>query len=269
MERPSWAPEEIATDRPNPARMYDALLGGSHNFAADREAMRQAVAMVPDLPKVALGNRAFLRRAVRFMMAEGIRQFLDIGAGIPTVGNTHEIAHAIDPQCRVVYVDIDPVAVTHANAMLKGNPAAIAVRGDLRHPEALLSDPQVREFLDFDQPIGVLLIAVLHMLSDAEDPRGVAATLRELVPAGSYVAISHLTTAHRPDDAARLGAHAVQRSRVPIFFRSYDEIAGFFDGLTVVEPGLVGLAQWRPESPDDVLEPPERSLGLAGVGRKD
>jgi SAM-dependent methyltransferase len=248
--------------------MYDALLGGSHNFAIDRQAAAQATAMVPDLPKVALSNRAFLRRVVRYLVDVGIRQFIDIGAGIPTVGNTHEVAQQADPQCRVAYVDIDPVAVAHAHAILQGNPGTITIQGDLSTPDRMLADPRLREFIDLDHPVGVLLVAVLHLLADADQPGGAVATLREAVAPGSYFAISHLTTAQRPEDAARLGAHAAQRTGVPIIFRSYEQISEFFDALTMVDPGVVELPQWRPETPQDIAEQPGRSLGLAGVGRK-
>jgi hypothetical protein len=246
--------------------MYDALLGGSHNFAVDRQAAERAVASVPDLPKVAWSNRAFLRRSVRFMVELGIRQFLDIGSGIPTSGNVHEVAWEADPECRVQYVDLDSVAVAHSTAILAGSDRAAAIEGDLRRPEALLEETRLHKLIDLDQPVGVLLVAVLHLLSDDEDPRGVVATLRDSIPPGSHIAISHLTSAHRPEDAARLGEQARTKTGVGIYFRSREAL---FDGLTVVEPGVVELAQWRPESADDVYEEPGRSLGLAGVGRRD
>ena len=268
MQRPDWVPEGVSTETPSPARMYDALLGGAHNFEVDRMAAAQAVAMVPDLPKVAWSNRAFLRRSVRCLVDLGIRQFIDIGAGIPTAGNTHEIAQQADPECRVAYVDIDRIAVAHAQALLDGNDRAIAVQGDLRAPERVLGDDKIRDFIDFEQPVGVLLIAVLHLLSDAERPGEIVAALRDAVAPGSHIAISHLSSEHRPEDAAQLGAHAAQRSGVPIIFRTREEITGFFDGLTLLEPGVVELPQWRPESPEDISEEQGRSLGLAGVGRK-
>lgn len=255
--------------RPSPARMYDALLGGSHNFEVDRQAAAAAVAMVPDLPKVALSNRAFLRRSVRFLGQAGIRQFVDIGSGIPTAGNVHEVAREADPGCRVQYVDIDSVAVAHAEAILAGDNQTRVIDGDLRSPEVLLSDSRLREFIDLSQPVGVLLIAVLHLLSDAEDPRGAVATIRDAIAPGSYIVISHLSSAHRPDEAAQLGEHATREVGVGICFRSQEEITALFDALTVVPPGVVELPLWRPESAADVHETPGRSLGLAGVGRKD
>jgi SAM-dependent methyltransferase len=256
-------------DVPSPARMYDALLGGTHNFAVDRQAATQAVALVPDLPDVARSNRAFLRRVVRYLVGVGIRQFLDIGAGIPTRDNTHEVAQQAAPGCRVAYVDIDPVAIAHAQAILAGDPHTIAIQGDVRVPDRLLADPRLREFIDLDQPVGVLLVGVLHLLTDADNPHQVVAALRAAVAPGSYLAISHLTSAQRPDDAARLGAHAATRARVPIIFRTQEEITAFFDGLSVVEPGVAEPAAWRPETSDDRDETPGRSLGLAGVGRKE
>lgn len=254
---------------PSPARMYDALLGGSHNFEVDRQAAERAIAKVPDLPLVALSNRAFLRRSVRFLATAGIRQFLDIGSGIPTAGNVHTVAQQADPECRVQYIDIDSVAVAHSEAILADNPRAAVSTGDIRAPKELFSDRQVRRLIDLDQPVGVLLVAVLHLLSDAEDPRGIVATIRDLIAPGSYMVLSHLSSAQRPEDAAELGKRARRDSGVGIYFRSREEITAFFDGWTVVEPGVVELPLWRPESVDDVHEEPGRSLGMAGVGRKD
>lgn len=254
---------------PSPARMYDALLGGSHNFDVDRQAAANAAGLVPDLPKVALSNRAFLRRSVRYLVDMGIRQFLDIGSGIPTVGNAHEVAQRAASDARVLYVDIDPVAVAHSEVILAGNERASAIEGDLRSPADLLSDMRVRNIIDFDKPVGVLLVAVLHLLADADRPHEVLATLRDAVPEGSYFVISHLSSANRPDDAAQLGEQARDKSGVPIIFRTREEITAFFDGLTVIDPGVVELPLWRPESEADIDEEPGRSLGLAGVGRKD
>jgi hypothetical protein len=246
--------------------MYDALLGGSHNFAVDRKAAAEAIGLVPDLPSVALSNRAFLRRAVRFLLDAGIRQFVDIGAGIPTVANTHELIAGATPAARVAYIDIDPVAVAHAQAILADQPHAIALRGDMRFPVALLAEPELRRFLDFEQPVAVLLIAVLHLVTDDDHPHAAVATLRDGIAPGSYVAISHLSSALRPEAAAQLAEHSAQRSRVPITFRPRAEIESFFDGFTPVEPGIVELPAWRPDVDDPAHE--VRSLGLAGVGRR-
>ncbi|MEV0465913.1 SAM-dependent methyltransferase [Nocardia tengchongensis] len=268
MDRPTWAPEGVDMNRPSPARMYDALLGGSHNFEVDRQAAEAGKALVPDLPRLALSNRAFLRRAVRFLVDQGVRQFLDIGSGIPTAGNVHEVAQAIDPECRVLYADIDPVAVAHARAILRGNDRAAAIEADLREPEALLAQARETGIIDFDQPVGILLIAVLHLMGDEFAPAEKVAALHAAAPAGSYVAISHLTSATRPDDAAKLVENSRDVSRIGLRFRTRDEITALFGAWQLIEPGVVELPLWRPESDRDQHETPGRSLGLAGVGRK-
>ncbi|MBF6247515.1 SAM-dependent methyltransferase, partial [Nocardia elegans] len=224
--------------------------------------------LVPDLPRLALSNRAFLRRAVRFLVDAGITQFVDIGSGIPTVGNVHEVAQSLDPRVRVLYIDIDPVAVAHARSILRDNDNADAVEADLRKPEDLLARVRESGLIDLDRPVGLLLIAVLHLLADDDRPAERVAALRNAVVPGSYVAISHLTSELRPDDAAALGASAADSSKVGIHFRPAAAIAGMFDGWALVEPGVVELPLWRPESDRDRHEAPGRSLGLAGVGRK-
>ncbi|MBF6258250.1 SAM-dependent methyltransferase [Nocardia farcinica] len=268
MDRPSWAPEGVDMNQASPARMYDALLGGSHNFEVDRMAAEMGKRLVPDLPRLALSNRAFLRRAVRFLVDAGITQFVDIGSGIPTVGNVHEVAQSLDPRVRVLYIDIDPVAVAHARSILRDNDNADAVEADLRKPEDLLARVRESGLIDLDRPVGLLLIAVLHLLADDDRPAERVAALRNAVVPGSYVAISHLTSELRPDDAAALGASAADSSKVGIHFRPAAAIAGMFDGWALVEPGVVELPLWRPESDRDRHEAPGRSLGLAGVGHK-
>ncbi|MEU8901501.1 SAM-dependent methyltransferase [Nocardia sp. NPDC048505] len=268
MDRPAWAPEGVDMQQASPARMYDALLGGSHNFEIDRQAAEMGKKLVPDLPRLALSNRAFLRRVVRFMAEAGIKQFLDIGSGIPTAGNVHEIAQSIDPEIRVHYIDIDPVAVAHANAILLGNEHAAATEADLRKPDSLLEQVRSAGLVDLEQPVGVLLIAVLHLLADDDRPIEMVAALRNAIPTGSFVAISHLTSELRPEDAAQLGANAANQNRIGIHFRNRAGIEAMFDGWDLVEPGVVELPAWRPESERDRHEAPGRSLGLAGVGRK-
>ncbi|MCM6778602.1 SAM-dependent methyltransferase [Nocardia sp. CDC159] len=268
MNRPAWAPEGVDMTQASPARMYDALLGGSHNFEVDRRAAEMGKQLVPDLPRLALSNRAFLRRAVRFLADAGIRQFLDIGSGIPTAGNVHEVAQSIDPEIRVLYVDIDPVAVTHSRTILHDNDRAGAIQADLRKPDELLARAGETGLIDFTEPVGLLLVAVLHLLQDEERPAEMVAALRAAVPAGSHVAISHLTSAQRPEDAAKLGHNSASVSRVGIQFRDRAAITALFDGWELVEPGVVELPLWHPESERDLHETPGRSLGLAGVGRK-
>jgi hypothetical protein len=268
MDRPAWAPEGVDMRQVSPARMYDALLGGSHNFEIDRKAAEVGIQLVPDLPRLALSNRAFLRRAVRFMVDAGIKQFLDIGSGIPTAGNVHEVAQSLDPDIRVLYADIDPVAVAHARAILQGNEKSGAIEADLRKPDELLERVRHTGLIDFEQPVGILLVAVLHLLSDDDQPVAKVAALRAAVPTGSYVAISHLTSELRPEDAGKLGANSANRNGIGIHFRPKDAIAAMFDRWDLVEPGVVELPVWRPESERDQHETPGRSLGLAGVGLK-
>jgi S-adenosyl methyltransferase len=268
MQRPAWAPQGIDLDRPSAARMYDYYLGGSHNFAIDRHAAEQAMAMWPDLPLIMQANRAFLRRAVRFLVAQGITQFLDIGSGIPTVGNVHEVAQEADSGSRVVYVDIDPVAVAHSRAILAGNPLATVVHGDARDPNRLLELSEVQRLLDFRQPVAVLLIAVLHFVPDDADAYQLVRRLRDAITPGGYIAISHASAEGRPAESAS-HTQLYARTSTPMMMRSRSDIERLFEGLQIVEPGVVYLPLWRPESPDEVDEHPERFTGFAGVGRKE
>ena len=255
-------------ERPSPARVYDALLGGSHNFEVDRAAAENAARMVPDMPIAAAANRRFLRRAVTFLADSGIRQFVDIGAGIPTVGNTHEIVQGLDPEGRVVYVDIDAIAVAHATAILRGNPHAIAIRGDFRAPEALLADIERAGLVDLSKPVGLLMVAVLHLVPDEGRPAESTAVLRDAVAPGSHLVISHLTSARRPEETARFSSEVAQRDGIRLMFRSPAEIAAFFGDFTLVEPGLVELSGWRPDPVEHDAGPAGSSLIVAGVGRK-
>lgn len=255
-------------ERPSPARVYDALLGGSHNFEVDRRAAEHGTAMVPDLPIGAAANRRFLRRAVTYLADAGIRQFVDIGAGIPTVGNTHEIAHEIDPRCRVVYVDIDAVAVAHATSILAGNDRAVSVRGDLRAPEALLADLGNTGLVELDEPVALLMVAVLHLVPDTDAPAAAVEALRDAVVPGSHLVISHLTSARRPGEVARLSSEVAQRDRISLVFRPRDAIQAFFGDFSLVPPGLEHLSAWRPDAAEQDAGPTGSSLYLAGVGRK-
>src|SRR3954452_21918503 len=166
MHRPSWVPAEVDLSRPSAARVYDYYLGGSHNLEVDRRMAREAISLWPDLPEIMQANRAFLRRAVSYLAGQGITQFLDIGSGIPTVGNVHEVAQRATPAARVVYVDIDPVAVAHSTAILGDNPGAVVIQGDVCQPERILADPQVQRLLDLQQPLVILLMALLHFVAD-------------------------------------------------------------------------------------------------------
>ncbi|KAA8887667.1 methyltransferase domain-containing protein [Nocardia colli] len=268
MTRPSWAPEGIDLDRPSASRVYDYFVGGMHNFEIDRMLARQIEEFTPGVGETMRANRDLLRRCVRFLVDEGITQFLDIGSGIPTVGNVHEVAQAVNPSARVVYVDIDPVAVAHSRAILDGNPAATVVQADIGRPETILSDPQVAQLLDFDQPVAVLLLGVLHFVADDADPAGCVARLRDAIAPGSYLAITHATADGQPDEV--LEAQKLSgRTSTEIVLRAKPQIAEFFQGWTLLEPGLVHLPLWRPDNAADVGEHPERSGAYGGVARKD
>jgi SAM-dependent methyltransferase len=266
VERPDWVGEGIDMDRPSAARAYDYLLGGNHNFAVDRELARQAMSAMPDVAEQAQANRAFLHRTVRYLTGQGVRQFLDLGSGIPTVGNVHEVAQAADPTARVVYVDIDPIAIEHAHRLLADNPGAIALRADLRRPEQYLDAPEVRDLFDFDQPVAVLMLAVLHAVPDRDDPEGVVARIRDALAPGSYLVLAHGTDESRPEESAEL-VRLSRRTPTTITPRPRARIGTFFDGFELVEPGLTWVSAWRPED-GETVESPERSANLGAVGVK-
>lgn len=267
MDRPTWAPPEVDLDRPSPARIYDYMLGGSHNFACDRELANQLAAGMPEVVPTTHANRAFLRRATRFLATAGIRQFLDVGSGIPTAGNVHEIVHAVAPDAGVVYVDTDPIAVAHSAAILHGVPRTAVLRGDLRRPHELLESETVRSVIDFSRPVGLLLVAVLHFLPDEEDPQRAVAVLRDALPSGSYLVISHNSP---PENMSAEGHEAVERyirnaSRLGL--RTREEIAAFFADWPLVEPGVVPFSRWRPD-PGEEDDDPQLLPGFVGVARK-
>jgi SAM-dependent methyltransferase len=268
MQRPDWAPESIDVERPSVARMYDFFLGGSHNFAIDREAVRQVLAVAPEAALVAQANRAFLRRAVRFLVDSGVRQFLDIGSGIPTVGNVHEIAQRLDPQARVMYVDTDPVAVAHSRQMLGGDERTGIIQEDLRQPERIVHHPDVRKLLDFDQPIAVMIVAVLHFLPDQDDPAGILATVRDALAPGSCLVLSQASVEGRDEQVDGVGS-VYRKAGSELHFRTRDQIARIFDGFDLVPPGLVWLPQWRPEERPDGADQAYRAeqTVICGVGQ--
>ena len=260
---------QIDTTRPHPARMYDAYLGGKDNYPVDREAVRQILRQWPEARLNARANRAFLQRAVRFLAAEaGIRQFIDIGTGIPTAGNVHEVAGQVAPDARVVYVDNDPIVHVHANALLTGSGTTAVVLADLRDPRAILADPTLRDQIDFGQPVGLLLVAILHFITSNEGPAEILATLRDALPDGSYLALSHATADFHPPGTKDEAAAAYQNATAPLQLRAHPEIAAYFDGFDLLEPGLVQAPLWRPDSraprPKDLTK-----IGIyAGVGRR-
>jgi len=268
MERPAWAPRSIDISVPSVSRIYDYYLGGSHNFEVDREAARKAMEFMPGLPKIMQANRAFMRRAVRFAAGEGITQFLDVGSGIPTFGNVHEVAQSADPGARVVYVDHDPVAVAHSQAVLAGNDGTGVVAADLRKPQEILASAEVERLIDLNRPVALLLVAILHFVEDADDPYEAVAQLRDALAPGSLLVLTHASYEGIPLPAERAeGAVDVYKDiRNPLIMRSRDEIARFFEGYDMVEPGLVAPPLWRPqEATED--EDPYAFSGFAGVGR--
>jgi hypothetical protein len=267
MRRPSWVSSEVDLTRPSAARVYDFYLGGSHNLEVDRRMAREAISLWPDLPKIMQSNRAFLSRAVRYVAAQGISQFLDIGSGIPTVGNVHEVAQQTNPQARVVHVDNEPVAVSHSRSILGGDKRTAVVQGDLREPDRLLGHPTVAGTIDLHRPVAVLMVAVLHFVSDEDDPFDAVGRLRDRLAPGSFLALSHASAEGRPEVA---GSHRelYRRTATPMTMRGRAEIARFFDGFELIDPGLVWLPLWRPDGVGSADLPPEHTTGFAGVGRK-
>lgn len=262
---PAGFPEGLDTERPSVARLYDYFLGGTHNFAADRELARKLLRAAPNARYIVAENRAFLGRAVRFVVGEGVRQFIDLGSGIPTQENVHEIAQKDDAEARVVYVDNDPYAVAHSRHILGGNPTATVIRADLRDPDGVVGHPDVAGLIDFTKPVGLLMIAVLHFVPDSDDPAGVVASFASALAPGSYLAISHATHEAAPG-AAAVVQDLYKNTTASAYTRTKVEIMRFFAGFDLVEPGLVYLPLWRPDGKQPMH--PERAWFYAGVGRK-
>jgi hypothetical protein len=265
---PGWAAPEVDTKRANIARVYDYLLGGSHNFLADQDLGRALAAVEPNVRAFARANRKFLGDAVRFLCAAGVRQFLDIGSGIPTQGNVHEVAQQADPAAKVAYADIDPVAVAHSKTILAGNQNATVVQGDLREPAKILASAEVSALIDFSQPVGLLLVSVLPFVTDADDPWRSVAALRDALAPGSCLALCHATDESNTDQINALGK--VYRSSVSnqSSVRSRADILRFFDGWDLVDPGLVYIPEWRPGSVSPAAADPDQFWALVGIARK-
>ncbi|MEU4230605.1 SAM-dependent methyltransferase [Nonomuraea sp. NPDC026600] len=251
---------EFHAHTPNLARMYDYMLGGTDNYAIDREAIDRLAALIPQAVPLARANRAFLQRAVRYLVDAGIRQFLDLGSGLPTQGNVHEVA----PTAKVVYVDRDPVVATHARALLEEAGRAVFVQADLLDPDEVLA--QAARFLDMNEPVGVLLVSILHFLPDVHDPGKMVTRLREAVAPGSHLVLTHATSRGRfAEGAAALYRPASAGAGTD---RTPGEIRAFFGDFELVEPGLVHAPDWRPDRPRLVSEPSLPSYLLVGVGQK-
>jgi S-adenosyl methyltransferase len=261
---------DIDTSRPHPARMYDYYLGGKNHFAADRAVADRALASWPAGRVGLRENRRFLGRAVRYLAAEaGVRQFLDIGSGLPTTNNVHEIAQSVDPSCRVVYVDNDSMVLAHARALLTSAPEGRTayIQADLKSPLDILASPVTRSVLDFTKPVALMLVAVLHFLQEEDKPEAVLAALLDALPSGSYLAASHMTLEHDPEGVGG-GQRAYREAGLPMQARDADEFASIaFSGLELVPPGVVLVSEWRPDSHAPRPSPAEVSC-YGGVARK-
>ncbi|WP_255945947.1 SAM-dependent methyltransferase [Streptomyces odontomachi] len=269
MDRPPRAPRGVDVTTPSVSRMYDYYLGGSYNFQADREVARKVLTFLPGVPKAAQANRAFMRRAVEYAIGAGVTQFLDVGAGIPTFGSVHEVVRRAGGDApRVVYVDHDPVAVAHATEVLRDVPSAGAVTGDLRKPRDILASELVGQLLDLTQPVAVLLLAVLHYLKDGDRPYEAVSELLGAMAPGSLLILTHASYEGMYVPVEQVGgAMDVYRDiHNPVIMRSRDEIARFFEGYDMVEPGLVSMPHWRPKTAVED-EAPFAFSAFAGVGR--
>jgi hypothetical protein len=268
-----YPPAGVDATTPNVARVYDAFLGGKDNFAADREVVDFALQVTPDAPAGARANRSFLRRVVRYLVGQaGIDQLLDIGSGLPTQGNVHEVAQELNPAARTVYVDHDPVVYTHGQALLADARTTEVVTADLRQPQRILDDPTVRRFIDFGRPVALLLLAILHHLNDDEDPAGIMTTLRDAMPSGSYLAIStfrmpgpeHPVHREKTLEMEKLFNQRLGTGR----WRGDDEILAWFGHWDLIEPGLVPLPEWRPDVQGHVRKDATYYGFVGGVARK-
>jgi SAM-dependent methyltransferase len=264
-----WERLGVDTTRPSVARVYDAVLGGKDNFAVDRAVAARRLELIPDGGQGARLSRAFLARGVRHLARLGVRQFLDIGSGLPTAQNTHQVAQSVIPDARVVYVDHDPMVLSHARALLTDNPFTEAVLGDLRQPEEILGDPVVKDFLDWSRPVGLLLLGIVHHLADQDDPGRLVRSLLDQLPPGSYLLLSHFCDA---SPEARTLEQAFQQMLGSGRMRSQEEIRAFFDGSELLEPGVVPVVGWHPEEePPGTGAPEPRTpstlLVFGGLGR--
>lgn len=256
-------------DKPSVARIYDYLLGGYHNFEIDRQTAEKFAAIFPDLALTAQVNRAFLRRAASFVSRQGLDQFIDLGSGIPTVGNVHEIVRLQNPAARVVYVDIEPVAIAHSEALLGNEPGVAAILADVRRPQDVLDHPRTRALIDFSRPVGLFAVAMLHYITDDAEAERVIERFKDALPAGSFMTIGVWTYDDAPRDVMEQYARMTEMLTTPGRPRPRETILRYFNGLELVEPGLVHSPQWRPDGPADLLvDEPQRSVTWVGVGYK-
>jgi S-adenosyl methyltransferase len=273
MTQELYVPPGVDPSVPSPARIYDYMLGGSYNFRADRDAADKSMAQVPERRDIALANRGFHGRAARFMAESGIGQYLDIGSGLPTVGNTHEIVRAIIPDAPVVYVDIDPMVAACADGLLTSPDNTRVIIADVRDPDRLLGHPDVRDLLDFTRPLGLLITGVLHFVADGSDPRGLMARYVAALAPGSYVALSHATHDKVPPKSVQVGRDEYAQASQQMHFRSRAEVERLFDGLELTPPYdgagpvLAHLGEWHAEDPEAADSDGSR-WGYCGVGRR-
>ncbi|XVS64017.1 SAM-dependent methyltransferase [Actinosynnema sp. CA-299493] len=267
-----FVPETAHLDpeTPNISRIYDYYLGGAFNLPVDRERAAVIKSVLPGMEMLARFNRGFLRRSVAFMVEQGVTQFLDLGSGLPTAGNTHEVAQALDPAAKVVYVDYEPVAVALGERILRDNPDAVMVGADARRPDDLLAHPEVHRLLDLDRPLGVLMTGVMVFVGDHEDPTGLMKAYRDLCAPGSYIALSHLTD-ERADPETKVQVHAMVEAYKGVIEQLYvRDLAGvhaLFEGMALVEPGVTLMPEWRPRPGLDIpTGSPAHHLGYAAVG---
>jgi hypothetical protein len=256
---------------PNAARIYDFMLGGKDNFQADRDAAARLLKVLPGSAQACQANRGFLQRTVRYLTSAGIRQFIDIGSGLPTAGNVHEVALDAAPGARVAYADYDLIVLAHARALLATSPAVTVIDGDLRKPGDILAHPDLTRLIDFRQPVAVLLVAVLHFLADDEHPREVVREITAALEPGSYLALSHVTADHVTASAAATAQGVYAGASAPVTARTRAEITRFFDGLTLVEPGVTDVSAWRteiPSAPPRGQAPPPPAYIYGGIAVK-
>ncbi len=262
---PEYVPPNVDPTKPSVARVYDAILGGTDNFAADRAVADLAYRAFPDGGRAAFINRDLLGRAVRYMTARGITQFIDLGSGLPTVQNTHQVAQLVNPAAKVAYVDNDPLVRAHSQALLADNKSTVVVTADLREPDAIWSRPEIAGFLDLSRPVGLILNAVIHHVLDEEDPYAVVARYKELLAPGSYLLLTHFSNSSA--EARALEAvllRTLQRGQL----RSREEITAFFDGLDVIDPGIGHLPEWHPDEPVPAEYGISELLYIGGLARK-
>ncbi|WP_214413050.1 SAM-dependent methyltransferase [Sphaerisporangium fuscum] len=258
------APPGIDPKIPSVARMYDYYLGGKDNFASDREAAERVIKLFPRARDIARENRAFLRKAVRLLARSGIEQFIDIGTGLPTAENVHQVALEASPDARVVYVDNDPIVLVHARALLADNPQTIVIEGDLRDPRAIIEHPGVRAHIDFGKPFAVILCAVVHFVEDDAEAAGIVAYLRDRLPPGGAMVLSHGFRGDRGSDSVDEAQKIYSQTRGALKMRDRETIVSYFSGLELVEPGVVQVEAWRPDFDYDI--DPSAPGGLGGVG---